>query len=279
MKKKILIVILIITGLAVCVMGYFSGATKKQYQKEVSSALGLYSQSRPDILTEEDIAGLPGAVQKYIKYVGAIEKPKVWDFRAHMGGRMRNDDKSGWMSIDSVQYNFFDSPVRMFYINGKMFGIPAYGFHSYKNEEGIMRIKVLGLIPVVDQHGHEMNISDTTTILNDMCIFAPATLIDKRITWEQLDRLIVKATFTNGNNRVCATLYFNDNGELVNFVSDDRYRGYDKARWSTPIYAYKNFGDIRLPAQALAMWHFPDREFSYAEFVIEEVEYNVPVLK
>lgn len=79
-----------------------------------------------------------------------------------------------------------------------------------------MLIKVLGIIPVVDQRGQEMNLSDTVTILNDMCVFAPATL------------------------------YFNEKGQLVNFISKDRYRVYENIRCSTPIAEYKKFGDLNL---------------------------------
>jgi len=61
-------------------------------------------------------------------------------------------------------------------------------------------------------------------IFNDMCLFAPASLVDSRISWEEVDAFIVKATFINGGNKVSAELYFNEKGELVNFISNDRYK-------------------------------------------------------
>lgn len=263
-------------------MGFISQGVTMRYEKEVKTALGFYSKDSSEILTEKDIVNLPESVQKYIRYAGALGKPKIWNFRVEMGGKLRNDDKSGWMEIKTVQYNFIESPVRMFYIKGSMFGIPVYGLHAYKSEEGIMLIKVMGLFPVVDVKGTEMNISDTVTIFNDMCVFAPASLIDKRIAWETVDQNTVKATFTNGSNKVTAMLYFNERGELVNFVSDDRYRIDKKAerlRWSTPIYSYKNYNGLNLSAKASALWHYPDREFSYADFDIQNVEYNVSEFK
>jgi len=38
------------------------------------------------------------------------------------------------------------------------------------------------LLTVVDAHGAEMNKSETVTLLNDMFILAPATLIIPKIT-------------------------------------------------------------------------------------------------
>lgn len=278
-KHKKVISFLIILIMAVSVMGFISSGMRMQYEKEVKTAFDLYSEESSNVLSENEIINLPEPVKKYLKYVGAIGKPKVWNFRVEMGGKMRNDDKSAWMNIDSVQYNFIKNTLRMFYIKGSMFGIPAYGLHSYKNQEGIMLVKVMGIFPVVDQKGREMDISDTVTILNDMCIFAPATLIDKRIKWDSIDDRTAKATFTNGNTSVAANLYFDESGKLINFISEDRYRFYDKAKWSTPIHTYKKFGELNLPAKAYAIWHLNDREFSYAEFEVKKVEVNVKKFK
>jgi hypothetical protein len=38
-------------------------------------------------------------------------------------------------------------------------------------------------------------------------------------------------------------------------------------------------GEYNLPSEASAIWHLSDREFKYAELIIEEVEYNIGYLK
>ncbi len=115
--------------------------------------------------------------------------------------------------------------------------------HSYTDEKASMLAKVLGLVPAVDVKGNEMRISDTVTLLNDMCLFSPAALIDRRIQWELTDDKTVKAVFKTEYCTVSALLFFNEQGELVNFVTDDRYDvGRDatakKFRWSTPVRGY-----------------------------------------
>lgn len=42
-----------------------------------------------------------------------------------------------------------------------------------------------------------MDKTETVTLFNDMCLMAPATLIDRRIQWQEIDRNSVKATFIN----------------------------------------------------------------------------------
>lgn len=280
MNLKRLVIIIFLIGV-VSAMIYFSQSLRRTYESEVSQGLKAGSGKISGLLTEQDIAGLPEPVQKYLRYVGAIGKPKVWNFRASFTGRMKPDPQKDWMNVSGEQYNFFSSPRRMFWIKGKMFGVPFYGLHAYKEEKGTMRIKVAGIIPVVNAKGPEMNTSDTTTLFNDMCIFAPATLIDKRISWETVDKLSAKATFTNGANKITAVLYFNEQGQLINFVSDDRYmtasgNTYRKLKWSTPVTDYRNFNGFRLASRGEAVWNMPEGDYKYMEITVNTVDYNLP---
>ena len=93
----------------------------------------------------------------------------------------------------------------------------------YKDATATMLIKVAGLVTVGDAKGEIMDKAETVTVFNDMCLMAPATFIDKRIKWEKIDQLIVKGTLNNNGVKISAVLYFNKKGELVNFVSNDRY--------------------------------------------------------
>ncbi len=56
----------------------------------------------------------------------------------------------------------------------------------------------------------EMNISETVTLFNDMCLLAPSTLIDKNIKWMVKDNYTVIADFTLSYNTISATLEFNE---------------------------------------------------------------------
>ncbi|MBM4171489.1 MAG: hypothetical protein FJ214_06440 [Ignavibacteria bacterium] len=104
-----------------------------------------------------------------------------------------------------------------------MFGLPFNGLHLNVGANATMQIKVANLFQVADAKGTKMNRGETVTMFNDMCIMAPAALIDKNILWEEIDSLSVKARFTNQNETISAVLYFNYTGELIDFSSEDRY--------------------------------------------------------
>ena len=155
-------------------------------------------------------------------------------------GEMREKGKD-FFKFTSVQYNFFDNPARLFFMKAKMYGITVPGYHCYQYEKATMQVKLIGLFNVVNAKGGLMNKAETVTLFNDLCLMAPAALIDKRIEWTTIDSLSAKAQFTNGINVISATLYFNALGQLINFVSDDRYviTGIKQYRFSTPVKEYR----------------------------------------
>ena len=124
-----------------------------------------------------------------------------------------------------------------------------------------------------------MNRAETVTLFNDMCLLAPGTLIDPRITWQPVDAITARSRFTYGGQTIAATLFFNSTGELVNFVSDDRSRSelngtFTARRFSTPVRDYRDFGPVRLMSFGEARWLLPAGEFTYGEFNLVEIAYN-----
>jgi hypothetical protein len=252
---------------------------KKVYRKEVKEALKSLNTNSPGIIKEDDIRHLPYIVQKYLKNSGVVGNQKILNVRVEMEGKIRGKATDPWMTLTSVQYNFFDPYTRIFYIKAKKMGIPAVGIHLYKNQSAIMLIKLMGLFTISDARGPEMDQGETVTVFNDMCFMAPAALISRNVKWEILDPVTVKAQFTNGKLSINAILYFNEDGNLVNFTSNDRFetvdgKEYNNFPWSTPVKEYREINGIKMPARAEAIYQHPEGEFCYAEFAIRDIKYN-----
>ncbi len=247
---------------------------------DVKHHLQKNKHSKTDLLSETDIQSLPIPVQKYLRYCGALGKPKIYNMRIAFQGEMRGKNID-WFPFRSLQYNFFEDPARLFFIKGKMYGLYVPGYHDYQNGTDRMNIKLFGLIPVIQEEGAQLDKTETVTYFNDLCLFAPAALIDKRILWESVDSSSVRATFTNGVNKISATLFFNPAGQLVNFISDDR-SPIDEGkpvRFSTPVKEYKSFEGRNIPTYGEAAWHYPSGEFVYGKFSLESVVYNIDSVK
>lgn len=268
--------------LLAAIIDYGAWSFNNKYESEVRAGLQQTSATPVALLTEADLQPLPEPVQKYLRYSGALNKPKVSHFKVEFEGQIRKDEQSEWMPFTSVQYNFMDAASRLFFMRATMKGLPVAGFHCFKNGDAFMDIRLFSLFKVQYQTGKEMGIAETVTFFNDMCCMAPATLIDKRITWLETTGNTVKATLTNNGITISAWLYFNDAGALVNFISDDRYAAGDgntmkKLRWSTPLKDYKTLNGNRLAGYAETIYNYPEGDLCYGRFMLADVEYNPPL--
>jgi hypothetical protein len=233
------------------------------------------------IVTEADLAPLPVPVQRYLRVTGSVGQPRILNFRATWKGRMRGSASDPWMPFRAEQVNTFGSmPARLFSMNATMKGLPVDIYHRFIDESASFRVRVLSLFTMVDAKGPVMDQSETVTILNDLCVLAPAALIDPALRWEPSPGNTARVAFTRGAHTIRATLHFNDIGELVDFVSDDRSRAspdgksFTAERWSTPLSEYRTFGARHLSSRGSALTHAPEGTFAYGEFQLQSVEYN-----
>jgi hypothetical protein len=265
--------------LLVAIVAFSSQYFESTFRNDVKLNLLKTSTSQIDLLTENDIQSLPLPVQKYLHFCNVINKPKVKNIKVVFDGEMRDKGKA-WFKFRSVQYNFFDEPTRLFFMKGQMYGTIVPGYHRYQNEAASMQIKLFGLLNIVNIRGAIMTKAETVTVFNDMCLMAPATLIDKRIEWTAIDSLSAKGTFTNGINKISATIYFNEKGQLINFISDDRSAlDMKKYRFSTPVKNYAQIDGRNMMQYGETIWHYPDGEFVYGKFTLKSIEYNVTAFK
>lgn len=264
--------------LCAAIIGFADWNFYRIFKTDVHEALSKTALVQNDLITDADLDHLPLPVQKYLRYAGVVNTPKLKNIKIEFDGEMRGRDKD-WFPFHSEQYNTFDTPYRLFFMRGKMKGFTVPGYHPYKDGKAKMTIKLFSLFPVVHFEGREMDIGESVTVFNDMCMLAPASLIDPRIQWEEVDSQTVWATFTHKDISVSAQLLFNEKGQLINFISDDRYAIEGKSaiqlRFSTPMSNYKNINGFNVPTYGEAIWHYPEGEFVYGKFYLKDIQYNV----
>lgn len=262
--------------LLVALAGFASWRFASAYERDVKAELANTANFPTTLLTENDIANLPEPVKKYLRYNGAIGKPKVHSFKITFNGKIRKDRQSAWMPFTSEQYNFLETSARLFFMKAVMKGLPVAGYHRFINGKASMDIRLLSAAQVQYQAGNEMDVAETVTFFNDMACMVPATLIDSRIKWLEVENNKVKAAFTSNQVMITAWLFFDEEGKLVNFVSDDRFAvdAGQKLRWSTPLKAYHELNGHRVPSSAEAIYSYPTGDLSYGTFSVQQIEYN-----
>jgi hypothetical protein len=266
--------------------GYASqgpGSFRAEYRRRFRAALD--QPVRPGPVTEDDLAHLPAPVAAYLRRCGAVGQPRVANTRAVIHGRIRGGPEKPWMPFTGEQFNTYGPhPIRLFHIEASRFGLPADVLHVF-DRSATMRVRLGWVLPVLNAAGPEADRAETVTLLNDLCLLAPAALVDAPVSWEQLDGHRVRATLTHGAHTVSAVVVFNDDGDLVDFISEDRLRAaadgrsFTRQRWSTPIHAYRTYGPRRVAAAGEGRWHAPapEGEFTYFEYHLDDVTYDIGV--
>lgn len=275
-----------VVGLLAVAYGFASQgppSMRQAYREETRAALAR--APRADLLTEGDLKALPEPVRNYIRRSGAIGRPQVVDFRATWRGRIRGGAADPWMTFRAEQVNVYevDEPSRLFLMDATMKHLPVDVFHRFVGGAATFRVRVLSVFPMVDAKGPEMDRAETVTLFNDLALLAPGRLIDRSIVWEPVDAHRARARFTRGVETIAAELVFDDAGDLVDFVSDDRTaaspdgKTFTAQRWRTPVSAYRSFGARRVMTRGTADWEPATGRFTYLELDLERIEYNTSV--
>ena len=97
---------------------------RKDYARDVDD---LFQGSRPEPspISEDDLSDLPGVIQEYLRFVGVVGEPRVWNYRVRFDGELRNDANSPWMKMSADQLSFFDPAARLFLIKASRLAASA----------------------------------------------------------------------------------------------------------------------------------------------------------
>ncbi len=251
---------------------------RSRFARDHDALLAHPAHPTPTV-TEADLVGLPLLMQTYLRRVGAIGRPHVRNMRVVFDARMRSSATSPWMQATATQYESFDPPARLFYMNATRSGVPFDIYHRYVGSAATFQVRIAGLFSMVDKGGPVLTRAETVTLMNDIMVMAPAAVLTLPFTWTTAGERTLVATFTNAGNTVSAMLTFDAAGDLVGFLSNDRTQedatGSRSVPWSTPISGYRDVSGIRIGALGDANWVESSGEWTYGKFEIRSIAYNV----
>ena len=265
--------------LVILVLQYSAARFKSGFIEDVKRELAAGSTEVVKKNSINDLQHLPYPVQQYMIQSGFLEQEEIRNFRVEFKGRIRASATSEWMEFTTVQYSFIDHPARYFFMEAKMYGLPVAGYHAYSKGKAMMDIRLLSLLQVQFQDGELMDISETVTFFNDVCLMAQAALVDGRIKWKSTSNNEVDAEFTNGKSSISARLIFAEDFKLINFITNDRYflsdKELKKVQWETPVRTYNKAKRFLQMERGDAVWKLQEGDFCYGEFTVMDIKYNV----
>ncbi len=187
-------------------------------------------------------------------------------------------EKSGWSKMRAEQWFSGLSPAFVWHATVRP--IPVLwieGRDSLLRGKGSMIIRLLSVLTVVDERGHEMNVSSLIRYGSEIPWFPTALRPSERLSWEGIDDKSARATFREGDLSVSMVFTFNEQNEIVRLDTDDRFDDkHQKHHWTVYYRGYKDVAGYRIPTEGEAAWKTPDGEFVYIKLKVTEIDYSVP---
>jgi len=253
-----------------------STSMRTKFMNEVRAAgLHLAASSAAPALSSAEFAALPEAVQRYLRYMGVVGRPRDVSLRAHFTGRFRL--KPGpFMSCEAWQYNTRADVARFFHVRMHFGGVlPVLARDTYRDGRGRMLGKLADLVTIVDGTGPELDTGELVTYLNDAILMAPSLVLGPETTWTSVDANSFDVAFTDKRRTVRARVSVDSQGAPIEFSTHDRFYQADfrsplvQTRWSTPVDELQLIDGRHVVTRARAVWHLPDGPFVYADFKLD----------
>ena len=234
-----------------------------------------------DVVSDHDLAGLPDPARLYLAKAGAIGHTADWSLQLHSGGTFRLRRGWPWMPCEAWQYNSAEQVARVFWMRINACGLPMVGRDSYVRGRGELHGRLAGLLTVAYGTGHEYDVGELVTFLNDAVLFAPSMLLRLPVSWAAISHRAFDVTLADGGQQVTARVSLDDRGLPCDFSTEDRYfdaaDGPVRTRWRTPVEGFHEVGGRWQPSAASAVWELPDGPLTYARFTWRhgDVCYNI----
>ena len=256
----------------------FRNQFKKDLNKQIQLSESFLRESSKTVYTREDFESLPPLLRAYIEECGYIGSPRKsilqMEYKKVDFSLGQNRPK---LRIDYSQVDFANAPVRLAFIDSKMFGVPFQGYDYFVNGKGGMKGVLAKFFQLFDQTGEQMDKAALVTYLAEI-IFLPEVLLQNFVSFNQLDSHRVEACIEYKGLKACGIYHFNDAHEMIYFSTDERGQSssdgsIENIPWEAQCREYKLYSDgIKRPTIFRAVWKYPDQDFIYFDGRISSVD-------
>ena len=165
------------------------------------------------LVPEAQLAGLPSAAQRYLRFMGVPGAPADWSFLVHVTGRFRLRPGLPWLRCEAWQYSTCPTVARLFHLRLSAAGVLRMtGRDAYAAGQGRMHGTLAGLVTVADSAGPETSVSELVTYLNDAVLLAPSMLLELPVRWAPVDDDSFEVSLEDSGHRVTARVFLDERG-------------------------------------------------------------------
>jgi len=253
------------------------------FERELDHAVPPAPVPPVPFIDERSIATLPPPVQRYLQFMGVVGQRRDVSIRATFSARFRRD-QGDWLPCEVMQYDSRAPVTRVYMMQLSLRHLlPVTVRDKYVGGRGTLEAKAFDVVEVAKGNGHELDIGELVTYLNDALLMAPSLLLGPETTWTAVDAATFDVALTDGPLVVKGRVSLDARGGPRAFSTTDRFFEMPDGRrvrteWRTPIYGWQDVGGRKLPTRAQAVWVLPSGPFAYADFTFEptRITFNGP---
>jgi hypothetical protein len=268
------ILILIVVFFVISDRMFHAGFVKQA--KEIRAGNTL---TDPGIISEENLAGLPEVVARYIRYSGLAGKKKISAVRLLHSGSFRPAADRNFLPIKGEYYLTADKPSFCWYGKISMApGLSVAAFDSYYNGNGRMRIKIMSAFKLADEQSALTGKSSFGRLIAEMAMIPSFFLDSVRISWTDYDSVRAECLIKDSGLQTNAKLSFSAEGALEK-IEVYRYYGDDDSqptleKFTGICHGKRNHNGLVLPEVFDGYWNLKTGDLHYVHFVVDRVEYE-----
>jgi hypothetical protein len=163
------------------------------------------------LVTQADLEALPPVVQRYLRFMGVIGRPRARSLMMRFSGSFLFGGE--WVPCECAQYDSRLPVARIFHMRLRVKGIvPTYVRDTYLRGRGHMVGKALGALTVVDDESEPTTIGECVTYLNDAILMAPSLLLGPEVEWTAQGEGAFDVALTDAGRTVRARVFVDEAG-------------------------------------------------------------------
>jgi hypothetical protein len=259
------------------VAGWAHGRFVAESEQLVADLLAGSANAPASVVQPSELTALPEPVRAWLTSAGVVGRPRARNARLKQRGGLRTSVDSDFMPAVAEQYFSVAEPGFVWRVELPMFHIPVLGRDSYIGGHGRMLIKALGLVPIVDARGPEIDQGTLLRFLGEM-VCVPSAALEPYVRWEPIDAVSARATMSYAGTSASADFYFNAEHQMER-LSARRYlqEGSKPAKlehWVVRASRWAVLDGTRVPVEGEVTWELATGDFTYYRWQITDLEHD-----
>ena len=143
-----------------------------------------------------------------------------------------------------------------------------------KMESGQLKVKILGLIPIVKEEGAHVDQAELLRWLGESFWFPTNLLPSDNLSWDAVDGNTARLNYQYRDIGISYLVSFNDKGEMTRLETARYRQAGEIMTWVGKVSDYKYFDGFLVPTHIEASWIMEEGEHQYVDFYVETIEYQ-----